>query len=213
MLRHISRSLEVYLVGCAADEVRRIRYELMSLVSICSPNLICFGVQKIRHSLALCSRKCKLVLLSVFVFLFCLFCHVLFVLFCVLLYCLMHASVCISSSEALTSLTSSLQTLIEINSFDQLVTKTEVCLSSSYAHWTLTAYLKDIQQHGSMYQTANLSGGITYIGAPWSLRYIETCCSVMLVWWVFSFLFYTHRANIVHFWKTPLSVIVCCRLN
>ena len=39
-------------------------------------------------------------------------------------FCLMHASVCISSSEALTSLTSSLQTLIEINSFDQLVTKT-----------------------------------------------------------------------------------------
>ena len=35
-----------------------------------------------------------------------------------------HNSVCISSSEALTSLTSSLQTLIEINSFDQLVTKT-----------------------------------------------------------------------------------------
>ena len=57
-------------------------------------------------------------------FLFVLFCHVLFVLFCVLLYCLMHASVCISSSEALTSLTSSQQTLIEINSFDQLVTKT-----------------------------------------------------------------------------------------
>ena len=56
--------------------------------------------------------------------LFVLFCHVLFVLFYVLLYCLMHASVCISSSEALTSLTSSLQTLIEINSFDQLVTKT-----------------------------------------------------------------------------------------
>ena len=48
----------------------------------------------------------------------------LFVLFCVLLHCLMHASVCISSSEALTSLTSSQQTLIEINSFDQLVTKT-----------------------------------------------------------------------------------------
>ena len=40
------------------------------------------------------------------------------------IYCLMHASVGISSSEALTSLTSSLQTLIEINSFDQLVTKT-----------------------------------------------------------------------------------------
>ena len=62
------------------------------------------------------------------VLLFCfrisIFCHVLFVLFCVLLYCLMYASVCISSSEALTSLTSSLQTLIEINSFDQLVTKT-----------------------------------------------------------------------------------------
>ena len=57
-------------------------------------------------------------------FCFVLFSHVLFVLFCVLLYCLMHASVCISSSEALTSLTSSQQTLIEINSFDQLVTKT-----------------------------------------------------------------------------------------
>ena len=41
-----------------------------------------------------------------------------------LLYCLMHASVYNSSSEALTSLTSSLQTLIEISSFDQLVTKT-----------------------------------------------------------------------------------------
>ena len=33
-------------------------------------------------------------------------------------------STCISSSEAMTSLTSSLQTLIEINSFDQRVTKT-----------------------------------------------------------------------------------------
>ena len=36
----------------------------------------------------------------------------------------MHASVYNSSSEALTSLTSSLQTLIQLNSFDQLVTKT-----------------------------------------------------------------------------------------
>ena len=36
----------------------------------------------------------------------------------------MHASVCISSSEALTTLTSSLQILIEINSLDQLVIKT-----------------------------------------------------------------------------------------
>ena len=52
------------------------------------------------------------------------FACVLFVLFCVLLYCLVHASVCISSSEALTSLTSSLQTFIKINPFDQLVTKT-----------------------------------------------------------------------------------------
>ena len=65
-----------------------------------------------------------LVCSSYLYFLFVLFCHVLFVLFCVLLYCLMHASVCISSSEALTSLTSSQQALIEINSFDQLVTKT-----------------------------------------------------------------------------------------
>ena len=60
----------------------------------------------------------------IFVFVSFLSCLVLFVLFFVLFYCLMHASVCISSSEALTSLTSTLQTLIEINSFDQLVTKT-----------------------------------------------------------------------------------------
>ena len=59
-----------------------------------------------------------------YLYFFVLFCHVLFLLYCALLYCLMHASACISSSEALTSLTSSLQTLIEINSFDQLVTKT-----------------------------------------------------------------------------------------
>ena len=57
-------------------------------------------------------------------FCFVLFCHLLFVLFCVLFYYLMHTSVCISSSEALASLSSSLQTLIEINSFDLIVTKT-----------------------------------------------------------------------------------------
>ena len=74
-------------------------------------------LKAILHSASVCVQ---VLLYSLFV----LFCHVLFVLFCVLLYCLMHASVCISSSEALTSLTSSQHTLIEINSFDQLVTKT-----------------------------------------------------------------------------------------
>ena len=67
---------------------------------------------------------CKCFCFAFLICIFVLFCHVLFVLFCVLPCCLMHASVWISSSEALTSLTSSLQTLIEINSFDQLVTKT-----------------------------------------------------------------------------------------
>ena len=45
-----------------------------------------------------CLSASTLALLSVFLLF--LFCHVSFVLFCVLLHCLMHASVCISFSEA-----------------------------------------------------------------------------------------------------------------
>ena len=79
---------------------------------------------KISFLLWLCKRgRCFCFAFRICIF-FVLFCHVLFILFCVLLYCLMHASVCFSYSEALTSLTSSLQALTEINYFDQLVTKT-----------------------------------------------------------------------------------------
>ena len=91
-----------------------------------APGANAYNASKLSYKLGVLVCKCfRFACRSFILFLFSfLFCYVLFVLFCVLLYCSMHASVCISSSEALASLTSSVQTLIEINSFDQLVTKT-----------------------------------------------------------------------------------------